>query len=660
MKYALLLVTLTLSFFLSAQETPFTPNSKFGKPTQEELTMTTYVPDSSATAVILYKQTSANYIWGIEDFRLVYRYKVRIKILKPEGTSYANITIPYYEPKNNSQRKESILQLDADAYNLENGKVVRTKMKKDLVFKERISDNYMQLKFSVPQVKEGTVIEYEYQRQSDLYYIIDDWKAQDEIPTLYTEYDITIPEYFKFSVDMHGFEPLSNKETPCNTDFSIKGQILKCSASNILFKGYKLPALKDDSYVWCLDDYCTQVGFELKGFEFPGALYQSFTKTWENIDEMLRSDSDFGSRLKMNNPLKEEMATLKLDQMKGCVEKTAAIYSLLKNKVRWNEKYTLYGKSAKQIMKEGTGSNADINFILISMLKDAGIEAYPVLLSRRSIGRLPVTHPSIQKLNTFVVAIVENDTTNHYIDGSIEDGYINTLPPTFLVDRARILTPTGSAWVNLQNADKNYIRCNVTAALAPDGTIAGTRQTLYVGQHAANLRNKYRNAKDSTDFINKLGTEENITVKSYEAKDIKNFSPQVQEVLQFEKQSTTNDQFIYVNPLIFLQVSESPFKQVERKLPVEYPYTTTLSVFVNLTLPEGYTIDELPKSLQIVMEDQQIRCRYNVTRSGNVININYLFRQNTLLFAPNEYPELKKLWETIAEKNTEMLVLKKI
>lgn len=544
MKYALLLATLTFSFFLYAQETPFTPNSKFGKPTQEELTMTTYAPDSSATAVYLYKQTSASYNWGIEDFRLIYRYKVRIKILKPEGTSYANITIPYYEPKNNSIRRETIQQLDADAYNLENGKVVRTKMKKDLVFKERTSDNYMQLKFSVPQVKEGTVIEYEYQRQSDLYYIIDDWKAQDEIPTLYTEYDITIPEYFKFSVDMHGFEPLSNKETPCSANFSINGRTLQCSASNMQFKGYKLPALKDDNYVWCLDDYCTQVGFELKGVEIPGALYHSFTKTWENIDEMLRSDSDFGSRLKMDNPLKEETAALKLDQMKSCAEKTAAIYSLLKNKVRWNEKYALYGKSAKQIMKEGTGSNADINFILISMLKDAGIEAYPVLLSRRSIGRLPMTHPSIQKLNTFVVSIAESDTTNLYIDGSIEDGYINTLPPTLLVDRARILTPNGSAWLNLQNADKNYIRCNVAASLAPNGSITGTRQTLYVGQHASNLRNKYRTAKDSTDFINKLGTEENITVNSFEAKNMKNFSPQVQEVLQFEKQSTTNDQYM--------------------------------------------------------------------------------------------------------------------
>lgn len=71
----------------------------------------------------------------------------------------------------------------------------------------------------------------------------------------------------------------------------------------------------------------------------------------------------------MNNPFKEEMTALHLEQMKGADEKICAIYTFLKNKVRWNEKYALYSKSPKQVLKEGTGSNADINFILISMLK---------------------------------------------------------------------------------------------------------------------------------------------------------------------------------------------------------------------------------------------------------------------------------------------------
>lgn len=84
--------------------------------------------------------------------------------------------------------------------------------------------------------------------------------------------------------------------------------------------------------MWCADDYCTQVNLELQGIDFPGSLYKSFTQSWEQIDETLLKDSDFGSRLKMNNPLKEEMTALHLEQMKGADEKICAIYTFLKTK----------------------------------------------------------------------------------------------------------------------------------------------------------------------------------------------------------------------------------------------------------------------------------------------------------------------------------------
>ena len=182
--------------------------------------MAVYEPDSSATAVILCKLTDISYKWGIESFRLVSEYKVKIKVLKPEGTSYADVIIPYYELPNNAM-KENIIGLDASAYNLENGKIVRTKMKKDVVFKERVGESRMNLKFSIPQVKAGTLIEYEYRVESDFFFSIDSWKAQSDIPILYTEYNVTIPEYFKFNIEMHGAEKLETVNENASLNLSI-------------------------------------------------------------------------------------------------------------------------------------------------------------------------------------------------------------------------------------------------------------------------------------------------------------------------------------------------------------------------------------------------------------------------------------------------------
>lgn len=657
--FLLFLLFCSNSLLAQTAET-LTPNPKFGKPTMEELTMTTYAPDSSAEAVVLYKQTTVDYDYIAESFRITYSYKTRIKILKDEGTSYANVTIPYYEKKGNRTEKEAISSLSACAYNIEEGKMVRTKMKKEQVFEERLNDSYQQVKFSIPQVKAGTVIEYEYKILSDLYYRIRDWQAQEEIPTLYTEFEVTIPEYFKFNIETHGMEHLEAKEESATMNFNIGMKPLQCSASHKIFKGHQLSAIKNDAFVWCPEDYAAQVNLELQGYAFPGVLYKDFTQTWEQIDQLLLEDKDFGGRMRMSNPLKEETAALHLEQTGNIEQKVTAIYTLLKSKVKWNEKYSFYGNSARQTLKEGTGSNADINVILISMLRDAGIEAYPVLMNRRDQLMIPYAHPSLQKLSTFIVGIANTDSTFVYLDASVRDGYISVLPPVLMTNRARLLIPQRSQWVDLQNICKNSIRTNIQALITPEGKLTGKRMTNYNGQNAADLRKEFRTSKDSLDFIQKINDRENIQVMNYTAKGLHDFSPTVQEVMEFEKQATVNDAYIYVNPLVFLHTSESPFKQSERKLPIEFTHPDVLNIYVHLTIPEGYTIDELPESNKLVTSDGKLSALYYIAQQGNQVSIQYSFHLSQLLYAPGSYPELKMFWEQLAERNKAMMVLKKL
>jgi transglutaminase-like putative cysteine protease len=646
---------------LSASAQNVTPNLKFGKPNMEELSMTTYAPDSSAAAVVLCRQAVVSYIWGADDFRLLYEYKVKVKILKPEGVSHADIVLPYYDKKGGSREREAIANLSASAYNLENGKIIRTKMKDDEVFRERANDYYMQLKFSVPQVKEGTVFEYSYRCYSDFYFEIANWQAQEDIPVLYTDYEITVPEYFQFNVNTQGWNSLKMDRKGVSINLPIGAETLRCSGEQYYFIGEQLPALEGDSYVWCADDFCTQVAFELSRIEIPGSYYKSYTQNWTNIDEVLMNSESFGGRLRMNNPLKAEMATLSLDKYESTADKVCALYQLLKSKLRWNGRYALQGNSARQLLKEGTGDNADINFVLLSMLRDANITAWPVLMSTRTNGRLPLLHPSIQKLNTFIVGVALNDSTAAYIDGSVEDGYLNVLPPNFMVDRARRLKPgAAAAWVDLRKLGKNSLRSVVTATISPEGTMTGHRQTLREGQFSAQLKQNIRQAKDSTEYIRKLEDDRQIKLTALQWKGHKTFSPRMQEDMDFEKQCEVNGDYIYINPLIFLHTSESPFKQAERRLPVEFAFTNNVSLTVSLTIPEGYVIDELPQSVQMSADEtNSVTLRYLVTRSDNTVIVRYLFNLNEQLFMPEKYANIQRFWEAMAGKNTEMMVLKK-
>lgn len=200
----------------------------------------------------------------------------------------------------------------------------------------------------------------------------------------------------------------------------------------------------------------------------------------------------------------------------------------------------------------------------------------------------------------------------------------------------------------------------VNAEIHTDGTITGNRKTLYFGQYAASIRSRYHAAKDSIEFINKLETEESIKIKKFQTSEIQKFSPQVTESFDFEKQVTVNDNLIYVNPMIFLHTNKCPFIQTERQLPLEMPYTEQITLVVYLTIPQGYAIDELPKSQNAVTGDGQGYCRYNITQADNQIKITYNFAYNKLLHLANEYPDVKSFWELIAEKNNEIMVLKKL
>ena len=525
MKTALIWILLLLGCQGFAQQTAtdsFKPSMKYGKPSEEELAMTIYAPDTSATAVVLYSKCEVRYDLLANNFRILYNYEVKIKVLKSEGASYADIRIPYYSNESNAviTLKESISQLDASAYNMEGGEMVRTKMKRDLVFTERINKQYMQLKFSIPAVREGTVFEYKYQLSSDLYYSINLWEAQRDIPVIFTQYDITIPEYFKFNLDMRGPHPMASKDETSSLTFllSLPGgqtEMLSCNGRHMIFTGEHLPALRPDNYVWCANDYMSSVYFELRGVDFPGSFYRSFTHTWEEIDQMLLQDEDFGAMLKMRNPYRDEMASLSLDQLPDRQNRIAAIYTFLKQKISWNGQYGLYGNEVKKAVKNGTGSNADINFILMSMLRDAQIPCYPAVMSRKDRGILPYSYPSIQKLNTFIVGIADTDSTLVFLDGSVINGYMNTLPPVLMVNRARLISETaGGRWMNLSKLGKNQIRATVRAQIHPDGQITGDRNAVYMGQYAANLRRRYYAAKDSTEYINQLETEENIKVRN--------------------------------------------------------------------------------------------------------------------------------------------------
>ena len=637
-----------------------TPNTKFGSPTNEELTMTSYAPDESAPAVILYKSTRVWYDILSGDFKVYTEVKTRIKILKPEGKEYANVEIQYIDNEKERLMHEDITGLKAFAYNMENGKMVKTKMENSNISREKTDKSHTLLKFSVPQVKEGTVIEYQYQKVSDYYFYIDTWVAQTEIPVAYTYYNLLIPEYFVFNVDETGMVPTENKVEEEGLRFiSANGDPLTCTATRYTFVGHDLPAMKSDSYVFCPLDYCKKVTAELRGLAIPGTLYKNYTSTWEEIGRILMNDEDFGKRIKRVCPIKDLVASSGAEKETDVVKKMDAIYTALKGRLKWDGKYRLYAEPASKTIKEGTGSNADLNIILLSAYREAGLDARPVVMSRRTMGRLPLSHPSINKLNTFVVGVVDGQTI-HFIDASVEDGYIDVLPPTLLTEQGLLLSDDGTgSWINLQSLEASKANVIVEGSIGTDGTIKGTYNAQMQANLSASLKSEFSEADDSLSYVNKLAERYGVTISEYAIDNRKAFQPVATERFTFTKKVEADGSHIYINPFVIPMMKESPFKAVTRILPVEYPYKYTVNMVTSLQLPDGYEVEEMPKQLILTTEDKALSARVNYSLQGTKLLVQYRFMVNKTIFLSDEYDGLRQTYDSLVEKCNEMVVLKK-
>lgn len=634
---------------------------KFGKVTREELEMTVYPRDSTAKAIILNEDGQIFFNFNVDNFVVDLELMKKIKILKQEGVEYATIKIPYYYKSTAS--REIINNLDAFAYNLEKGEIVKTKLDKKYIFDEKVNDNYHQMKFAIPNVKAGTVIEYKYVRRSPFYSNIPDWQFQTKIPVRKSRLEVVIPEYFLYNVDQIGYQPINSNETKINQTFSIAGNgkisSITCTSRKLTFEVENLPALEDDNHIWCVDDYLSGVRFELNGTQFPNDLYHSYTSTWKDIEKNLSENSDFVKNISKSNPYKDEIRAL-ITPLTDNKSKIEAIYLYVKQKIRWNDTYAFFDNNPKEAIKNGIGNNAQINCILISVLNDAGFNAYAVMMSRRSMGRLPYAFPSLDKLNTYIVA-VEDGTNTYYLDGSAYYGGLNMLPTDLMVDRARTFDMKNeNKWVDLTSLSKNQKINIVEAVINPEGDIEGTLKSFYKNEDAYTFKKMFSELKDSTEYIEKMKADNNLEIKNISITNHKDLmSNVVLEDLSFLKKSDSNGDYLYINPLIFQHITSNPFTQSERKLPIEFKYPQSFQLNASIIIPDNYLIEELPKSNIIKLEEAGGKMQYLIKQEDNKIQLSYKFDLNQTIFPETSYSFIRDFWGIIASKNAEMIVLKK-
>lgn len=228
LKTTALIAILTICFNSYAAKPPI----KLGDVSKQEIEMKTYEADPDADAVVLcdYATLSFNFDTNERQWENSLKRICRIKIFNDDGYKWATESVLLYDDNN---LEESISQIKGFTYTLENGKTIKTKLGKGDIFTEKASKNYTRVKFTMPNVKEGSVIEFSYSVRSNYLTILKRWQFQKSIPVKWSEYIVSIPDYLTYLKNTTGFESFFIYETSSRSMSFTETQTTRASYSSL-------------------------------------------------------------------------------------------------------------------------------------------------------------------------------------------------------------------------------------------------------------------------------------------------------------------------------------------------------------------------------------------------------------------------------------------
>ncbi|MCL1867329.1 MAG: hypothetical protein FWF72_00030, partial [Paludibacter sp.] len=375
----------------------------------------------------------------------------------------------------------------------------------------------------------------------------------------------------------------------------------------------------------------------------------------------LNESERFGAELKKRSLLKNEATEIR-NSSKSDEEKIIAVLNLVRDKIKWNEISTLSINNVSKALKDGKGTSGEVNAALLIALQNAGFEAFPVVLSLRSAGRLPITYPSIDNLNYFVVRVATASKII-YLDATRDYCGINVLPVGCLVEKAITLFANDFEWVDLTSIGSNSEMTNIIVNFNEDGFLSGQKNKFYSGECAYSFRNSYKKAKNEEEFIQEQETELHATISSYKIdfkNDIKLSFTENYNFIINEMELADND-YISFPPLLFEAMTANPFKVETRDLPVEfsYPQDERINVFINI--PDGYTAEEIPQSAKYIFgENKEIEFYFIAQKTESTVQISYRMNINTSIISALDYQALRDFMSKVFAKCQDVIILKKI
>jgi len=610
----------------------------FGSFSAEEINLKQCPFDPEADAIVLLDKAVANYD---DDYRLITDRRVRIKILNQKGIDRANISIPFYS----QDGFEYLSKIEAYTFNFdEAGRQSSVQVEKKSIYTEKNDNYYSFIKFAMPTVKVGSIIEYHYISTMKHYGGLEEWRFQSDMPTLKSSYLLQMLPTAEFVYTVQK----SNK-------YNITIQPLP-REGRVYFEMNNIPGLRIEPYMDASRDYLQKVMFQYSAYLSTYGSKQKVNNTWKDLAYDLMTEKYFGAQLDKDLKI-DEIKTLAANETTA-TGKLISIYEYIKKNITWNGIESKYaGDGLKAVWDRKKGTSGEINLLLVNLLNSSGIETYPVLAAERDFGKVDTTYPYVDRFNK-TIALAFADGKQYVLDASQQNSPVGLTPFTLLGTTAFLIDKKKSNLIRIAPGNKFYKNVITINGVIDTKGILSAEAKVQSYDYARQLRLDAIKS-DRKKFIseNFEGPYDGLTIDSFMVIPPQNDSLPFEQFVNFKQQLNESGGFTFINPNFFTGLEKNPFISSIRFTNVNFGFPYNIVIEETFKLPAGTRID-VPADKTIRSDDKSIEAFKQVRFENGELKVLMRFVQTTTLIRADNYPAIKELYKKMVDMLNEPLILK--
>ncbi|NJB85125.1 transglutaminase-like putative cysteine protease [Lewinella marina] len=662
LRFPCLLVFLLSGIQLIAQTGP---DVTFGPVSDEDRALREAPGDPTAEAYVLFDRLSLDFEFNDTDGpSLTERHHRRVKLLKPSSFDRANITLEYNREYAEISEVEAFIHLPTGG---------TLPVPSDQIRLEKLNGTREAFKFTFPQVSEGAILEYRYLERRKNILIPSPYYFQEDIPVRWAQYDAMIPPYYRYvslsapRLDVNETKLTARAWGPRFNVSPYNGGEQKIDHWDILWAMRDLPSFRDQPYSNNVSDYLPSVRLQLQAVQYPGRPEQSIFGDWKETVKELQDRLDFGRyyRNKVNYSTLWKDAAPSITGQGSEREIIEAAYAFINQHISWNGDYgMLASRTPDQVYQSRTGTSADLNIALLSLLNEAGVEAHPLLVSLRNTGAPIEQYPLLHQFNHLIV-YTEVDGQSLLLDAGSADRPAGLPRERALNHRGWVAEKGNPRWISLEVPPSRQITMldvNVAESGLAEVVIKSRMQDYFAfnGRSALKQRESDAEAPLVPDLL-KVMPEARVTSFAEEVVDDAPLNQFTYTLQATAPVGQPVDQLLYLQPIL-LPLVDGELADVEaRNFPIDFPYPWQQRYIANLRLPAGYALEEAPDALRLRAADGSMTATYRVEEvAPGHVSVVYSVILDRTLYASSEYPALREMFRRITELQTSPLVFKKV